>query len=180
MPARSTSRTLVCQSGFTLLEVIVALAILGLAIVASIQGFAGGLRLLKLAGDHQTATLLADQKLREALKLEEGHENGTEGPFSWERTTALVPAPDLTPDVTGPTGPKWRVYRVDVKVQWERRSVQLATLRTVPVEQTLVTQTGAQPGQPQTGLPQTGVPSTGLSQPGLPSSRTAQPPTTRP
>src|SRR3989442_9387407 len=49
-------------AGFTLLEVLVALAILSIAVVASIQGFAQGLRLLKLAGDHQQATLIADQK----------------------------------------------------------------------------------------------------------------------
>ena len=47
------------DAGFTLLEVIVALAILSLAVVAAIQGFAQGLRLLKLAGDHQRAMLLA-------------------------------------------------------------------------------------------------------------------------
>ena len=71
------------DAGFTLLEVIVALAILGTAVVASIQGFAGGLRLLKLAGDHQQAILLADQKLREVTVFEDGKEEGTEGPFTW-------------------------------------------------------------------------------------------------
>ena len=45
-------------AGFTLIEVLVALAILSLAVVASIQGFAQGLRLLRLAGDHQQAMLL--------------------------------------------------------------------------------------------------------------------------
>ena len=49
--------------GFTLLEVLVALAILGVAVVASIQGFAQGLRLLKLAGDHQDAMMVADPRM---------------------------------------------------------------------------------------------------------------------
>ena len=62
------------DAGFTLLEVVVALAILSLAVVAAIQGFAQGLRLLKLAGDHQRAMLLADEKAREVLEPDEGRE----------------------------------------------------------------------------------------------------------
>ena len=74
--------------GFTLLEVLVALAILSVAVVASIQGFAQGLRLLKLSGDHQEATLLADQKMREVVVPVEGREEGTETRFQWIRTVA--------------------------------------------------------------------------------------------
>ena len=62
------------ERGFTLLEVLVALAILGLAVVAVIQGFAQGLRLLKLSGDHQRAVLVADQKIREVLAPESQRE----------------------------------------------------------------------------------------------------------
>jgi len=147
------------DAGFTLIEVIVALAILATAVVASIQGFAGGLRLLKLSGDHQHAILLADQKIREATKLEEGREEGTEDAFTWERTTQAVPAPELetttssaipgvVPGVspvaaTIVTEPKWRVYRIEVKVKWEKRSVELATLRTEPVQKPGTTTTGA-------------------------------------
>jgi type II secretion system protein I len=119
------------DAGFTLLEVLVALAILSFAVVAAIQGFAQGLRLLKLSGDHQQAMLLADLKAREIVKPEEGRETGTEGDFQWERTTRLVEAPDLTP-----VGliPRWHVYEIAVRVQWDqRRQVEVATLRTVPV-----------------------------------------------
>lgn len=117
------------SAGFTLLEVLVALAILSLAVVASIQGFAQGLRLLKLSGDHQQAMLLADQKTREIELPRVGQEQGTEGAFTWERTIKAVEAPDLE----GPGRPaRWHVYEVVVHVKWgERRSVELATLRTV-------------------------------------------------
>src|SRR5687768_18515803 len=54
-------------AGFTLLEVLVALAVLSFAVVVSIQAFAGGLRLLKLSGEHQDAMLVADQKAREIV-----------------------------------------------------------------------------------------------------------------
>jgi general secretion pathway protein I len=116
------------EAGFTLLEVLIALAILGLAVVASIQGFAQGLRLLKLAGDHQHAMLLADQKAREVVTPVEGREQGTEGAFTWERTIFPVPTPELA--VLG-TSPPWRVYQIAVQVRWdERRQVEVTTLRT--------------------------------------------------
>jgi general secretion pathway protein I len=115
------------DAGFTLLEVLVALAILSLAVVASIQGFAQGLRLLKLAGDHQQAMLLADQKVREIVEPIEGHEGGIEGPFRWERTTTAIEAPDLA----SPSGvPRGHVYEIDVRVSWDpRRQIEIRTLR---------------------------------------------------
>jgi general secretion pathway protein I len=138
------------EAGFTLLEVLVALAILGVAVVAIIQGLAQGLRLLKVSGDHQQAMLLADMKLREIteerLREETGpvaREEDIEGPFHWERTATLVETPDLRP-VSGP--PRWRVYQIAVRVTWdERRQVELATLRTVPATPT-TTQLGV-PGR---------------------------------
>jgi prepilin-type N-terminal cleavage/methylation domain-containing protein len=151
------------QAGFTLLEVLVALAILGLAVVASIQGFAQGLRLLKLSGDNQRAMLLADQKTREVVKFEEGMEEGVEGDFRWSRTTTLIPAPELTP-LTGE--PLWNVWQVLVRVQWdERRFLDLSTMRTLPRHaDALVVATPpgtpgpGQPGAGQPGRPQTGQP----------------------
>jgi general secretion pathway protein I len=118
------------QAGFTLLEVLVALAILSLAVVASIQGFAQGLRLLKLAGDHQQAMLLADQKVREVVEVKEGHDDGTVGPLRWERTTRALETPDLAPAGSLPRG---RVYEIDVRVNWDaQRQVEIRTLRMVP------------------------------------------------
>lgn len=129
------------QEGFTLLEVLVAMAILSIAVVAAIQGFAQGLRLLKVSGDHQQAMLLADIKIREItedqLRGDSGpveREAADEGPFHWERTTTLLETPDLRP-ATGPV--RWRVYQLAVRVTWdERREVELVTLRTVPASPT--------------------------------------------
>jgi len=117
-------------SGFTLLEVLVALAVLSFAVVVSIQAFAGGLRLLKLSGEHQEAMLIADQKAREIVAPTSGGvESGTEGAFAWERQVKIVTTPDL--DVEG-RSVKWRVWEVDVRVRWgDHREVSLATLRTV-------------------------------------------------
>jgi type II secretion system protein I len=119
------------EAGFTLLEVLVALAILSIAVVACIEGFAQGLRLLKLAGDHQQAMLLADEKMREVVEPSEGHEQSVEGPFRWERVTRAVDAPDLAPPGVPP---RFRVYEIDVRVSWDpRRHVEISTLRTVPL-----------------------------------------------
>jgi type II secretion system protein I len=138
------------EAGFTLIEVLVALAILSLAVVASIQGFAQGLRLLKLAGDHQQAMLLADQRMREVVDPKEGREQGVEGILSWERTTRLLETPDLKPADGSDRG---RVYEIDVRVVWEeKRQIELRTLRMVPPDtgQTTTTiggpTTGTRPG----------------------------------
>ena len=115
-------------AGFTLLEVLVAFAILSIAVVALIQGFAQGLRLLKVAGDHQQAALLADQKAREVVIPVEGHDQGREGAFDWERVVTVVEAPDLR---RTPATRKWHVYQIDVKVRWgDKRGVEIVTLRT--------------------------------------------------
>ena len=118
------------QAGFTLIEVLVAFAILSMTVVVAVQGFAQGLRLLKLSGDHQRAILIADQKAREIVVPKEGREEGTEAGFTWERVVKQVPAPELE-KVGQPS--KWKVYEVTAQVVWgdQRRSVAVTTLRTV-------------------------------------------------
>jgi hypothetical protein len=104
-------------------------AILGLTVVVSIQGFAAGLRLLKVAGDHQHAAQLADEKVREVVRPTPGRDDGRDGPYAWARNVRVLEAPDLV--VAGrPT--RWKVYEITVQVSWaERRQVEVATLRTV-------------------------------------------------
>jgi general secretion pathway protein I len=116
------------ERGFTLLEVLVALAILGLAVVTVIQLFSQGLRLLKVAGDYQQAILLADQKAREVESVREGVETGQEGVFGWERRTTVTPVPE---ELTILSPSPVRLFRVSVEVRWGgNRTVEVATLRT--------------------------------------------------
>jgi general secretion pathway protein I len=122
------------QAGFTLIEVLIAFAILSLTVVVAIQGFAQGLRLLKLSGDHQRAILIADQKAREVVVPKEGREDGTEGAYTWERVIKPLPAPEL--NAPGKLS-KWHVYEVSVQVAWgqSKRTVGVTTLRTVSDEE---------------------------------------------
>lgn len=116
------------QRGFTLLEVLVALAILSVAVVVMLQLFAQGLRLLKVAGDYQRAVLLADQKAREVELVREGVESGQEGEFQWERRATVVP---VSADLTVFSLTPLRLFRVSVEVRWSgNRTVEVATLRT--------------------------------------------------
>ena len=115
--------------GFTLLEVLVALTILAVSIVAFMQLSSQGLRLLHLADDYQQAVVVADRVARATEVLQEGAEAGQEGRFQWERHVSLVPVPEaLTPGA----GPQLRLYALSVAVRWDRnRTLELASLRTV-------------------------------------------------
>lgn len=115
--------------GFTLLEVLVALTILAVAIVAFMQLSSQGLRLLHLSDDYQQAVIVADRVARAADVVDEGADAGQEGRFQWERRVSLVPVPE---ELTPGAGPPLRLYALTVAVRWGRgRTLELASLRTV-------------------------------------------------
>lgn len=55
------------SEGFTLLEVIVAIAILGIAITIVLQLFSANLRAISVSGDYVSAATRAEAKMREIL-----------------------------------------------------------------------------------------------------------------
>jgi prepilin-type N-terminal cleavage/methylation domain-containing protein len=115
--------------GFTLLEVLVAMAILALALVAMTQLSAQGLRLLRLSEEYQGAVRLADHLARTVDPDREGVEAGQEGGHRWERRVALVPVPD---ELNAGLGEGPRLYAVTVSVGWgTKRTLELTSLRTV-------------------------------------------------
>ncbi len=166
------------DAGFTLLEVLVALAILSFAVVASIQGFAQGLRLLKLAGEHQEAVLIADEKAREIVTPKEGHDSGQAQrgttTFTWDTETKVMETPPLVPasaTATATAGPPtpWRMYRITVHVRWgNHRQVEIDTLRTVALTTEAMPAGSTSAGATATGMPfapPSAVP--GTARPGL-------------
>jgi prepilin-type N-terminal cleavage/methylation domain-containing protein len=77
------------ESGFTLLEVLVAFAVLAVMIVPILQVFGGGLGMTETARAYSTAALLARSKLAEVgagEDLEEGETTGTFESYQWRRT----------------------------------------------------------------------------------------------
>jgi type II secretion system protein I len=72
MRTRPGNRTAPKQSGFTLIEVLVALVILGIGIGSILAAYSGSLRLMQRARDHSVAGLLARSKLDETLATENG------------------------------------------------------------------------------------------------------------
>lgn len=125
------------EQGFSLLEVLVAFAILSISLGVLLQTFATGLRNAGAAEEYTQATLYAESILtaigREA-PLQVGHHAGPiNDRFSWR--SAISAYTEGLPD---PEKIRARVYRVEVEVYWgeptRTRTVKLETLRLVPLE----------------------------------------------
>ena len=155
-PGRAVRRGAGHGAGFTLLEVLVALAVVGIAVAGVLQLTSQSLRLLKLTSEHVAAVNLADRLAREASPQGEDAEHGDEGPFTWERRVSPVETPK---ELDRPGGQNPRLVTIAVAVRWgANRAVQVATMRTeVPAALAPTTpgQTGPPPGSRVTpqGLP---------------------------
>jgi general secretion pathway protein I len=164
-------RAVAGQAGFTLLEVLVAFAILSIAIVTLIELSSQGLRLLKLSGDHQEAVQLADRIARET-QIEsddtktDSLDSGEEGNFTWERRITRLTLPDeLETKKTTPDKQLPGLYTVSVAVHWGRnQSVEVATLRAPGPSSGLPTAADQVPaGQVQNPPPGQGTPAAGAA-----------------
>lgn len=117
--------------GFSLLEVLVAFAILALTLGVLMNIFSGGLRNLGDGEQYTRAVLQAQSKLSEigvSQPLTPGETSGEFGASSrW--TTQITPVA-LTPSGNA------SLYQVDVTVQWgdgtKQRAVSLQTLKIGP------------------------------------------------
>ena len=115
------------EGGFTLLEVIVAMALFAAGIVVVLQLFSGALRLSAGSRDATASAIYARQRMEEALLVPnpvEGVEQGTFGDnYRWEVATSFVPQEE---------GPCDEI-QVRVAVRWDdggdQRSVDLSATR---------------------------------------------------
>ena len=125
------------QDGFSLLEVLVAFAILSISLGVLLQIFATGLRNAGVADDYTRATLYAESILaaigREAPLIEGARDGPINDQFSWRGTVDIFTENMPDPEIT-----RVQAYRVRVEVFWrgllQTRSVVLETLRLVPLE----------------------------------------------
>jgi len=120
------------NNGFTLLEILVALAILATAVTIIFQLFSAGLRNIAVSEDVVSAAVRAEAKMREVLSNEELIENSwtestTDGyTFAVNITEALQEKTDSLPV---------QVLQIDLAITWTKnskeRSLRLKTYKTV-------------------------------------------------
>ena len=116
------------ERGFTLLEVIVAMALFAAGIVAISRLFSGSLRLSGGARDASAAAIYARQRMEEALlapNTAEGAEQGSFGEgYRWKLETSFVPPAEEKP---------YDEIKYRVTVTWddggEERATELTAVR---------------------------------------------------
>ncbi len=138
------------ETGFSLLEVLVAMAILGIGLGISMQLFSGSLRAVQKSGQYTDAVFLARHKMEEWLlknPIEEGWENGDFtgdfSNFSWN--VEVKPYPGADEFIKGKLNEDSQVLlktmQIKVNVNWQEGEkeykVSLVTLRISLSKETL-------------------------------------------
>ncbi len=114
--------------GFTLFEVVVAIAVLGIGIAMVMQLFSGGLRSGRASQDYTLGVILAREKMEETLiEPVEGSGEFDNG-YRWQADVASY----------GSSEEDLNLLEIKVRVSWpdsnKERSVELVTLRVAPDE----------------------------------------------
>ena len=129
------------SKGFTLIEIVVALAILSIGLTVIIELFSGGLRLGRTSEDYTKAIGYGRMKLEEIISKEDIEEGNNEGDFDktfrWQvdiKKVDLLP-PDKNPDLKLPIN----LFQVKVSILWKsgskERSASLETYKTGKLEE---------------------------------------------
>lgn len=106
--------------GFTLIEVVIALSLMGLAFIILIELFSGALRLGKTANEYARAAAWAKMKLEEVIlqpKLQEGLEEG-ELPEKY-RWQLEIKKTEILKERYGEAPVPFELYQIKLKVNWQ-------------------------------------------------------------
>lgn len=125
------------QHGFTLIEVVIALAVFAVAVGVCMQIATAGLRQSRIAAEQTQAALLAQSLLDlhgVGERLQPGRSSGRlEGDYSWE---IEVTPHEPVMESTSPLAPGFsavQLFRLDLTIRWpagrSERSAQFSTLR---------------------------------------------------
>ncbi|NJN46278.1 MAG: prepilin-type N-terminal cleavage/methylation domain-containing protein [Candidatus Competibacteraceae bacterium] len=127
--------------GFSLLEVLVAFAILSLTLGVLLQVFATGLRNTANAEDYTRAVMQAESLLAQVgITLPvESQQGELDDRFQWRITVTPFPIETILDPETPTETLRFTPYQVVAEVSWsagasQARSVTLETLRVLPVE----------------------------------------------
>jgi prepilin-type N-terminal cleavage/methylation domain-containing protein len=127
--APSTDSIPVDAAGFTLLETLIALAILALALVGLFEAHSTALRNAAIASDYANARILGQALLADAVSGWNSSPisgTGSEGRYNWSIDVAQEPA--FWADIK--SNKNWRLYRIRVSVSWDKnRHLELDTLK---------------------------------------------------
>jgi general secretion pathway protein I len=138
MKAHQSSR----NKGFTLIEVVVALAILGVALTVIIELFSGGLRLARASMEYTKAVNYARIKMEEiAVKpvVNEGTEEGVseDKTFRWQMGVKKVDL--LSIDKSIDYKPPIELFQIKIDVFWKsgskERSTSVESLKAIKPEE---------------------------------------------
>ena len=123
------------REGFTLLEVLVAIAILGIAITVVLQLFSANLRAISVSGDYVSAAIKAEAKMREMLsddKLSEKSSSETTDDGYRIDVSVTDALKERTDNL------QVRILEIDLTVHWTRgtkeRSLAMKTMKLVNKE----------------------------------------------
>jgi len=126
------------EAGFTIVEVLAAFVVFGLALAGIMQLFTRGLTDAQLADEYARAVMIAQSRLAAFTaveQVEEKNAEGTEDRYRWRVTAAAYDERRETPsaDANRDLNLRVRLLRVDAIVAWSaadgrERDVRLATL----------------------------------------------------
>lgn len=133
-------RYVFATTGFTLIEVVVAMAILAIGLTIIIELFSGGLRLGRTSVEYTKAVNYARMKMEEfSLKktVEEGSEEGTfDDTYRWQIDVKRV---NVLPTENRPEfKPPAELFQVKVNILWKsgakERSAHIESFRAIKFE----------------------------------------------
>lgn len=105
------------ERGFTLIEILVAIALLGIAITIVLQLFSANLRAIAASEDYVAASIRAEIKMREILDEDNLSENAsvetTDEGYRFD-----IAVTDLLPERT--ENLQVRLYQVDLTIHWTK------------------------------------------------------------
>jgi len=130
------------QDGFTLIEVLVAVAILGIGLTMLLELFSGGLRSAKVSEEYTKAVCYGKGKMEEMLTSRDFSEGETEGSFD-DQFSWKVEVKKSNPSLGQPNESETKLpidlFQIVVRVTWQsgrgERNIEMETLRAFKEEE---------------------------------------------